>query len=61
MYKHLLSFHVAYRLLNDDTAVQNDKILQYAETLLRNFVNDFPTIYAPEYLTYFSCSYPSGR
>ena len=51
-YLHFLSFHVAYRILNDDNAIQDDESLDYAEELLIRFVQDFPDVYSEQYCSF---------
>lgn len=50
-YFHFLSLHVAFRILEDEEAICNAELLDYSETLLRNFVTDFSNIYSPEYVS----------
>lgn len=45
-YLHFLSLHVACRILNNDSAIRDAQMLDYCETLLRNFVTDFSTVYS---------------
>jgi len=51
-YNHFINLHVAYRILNDYKCVNNDDSINYADTLLRNFVEDFKLIYDEKFLTY---------
>ena len=51
-YEHFIALHVAHRILNDEKAVKDDGMLNYAEELLRNYVKDFPEIYEACYVSF---------
>lgn len=51
-YHHFLSLHIAYRILNDEKAIQCDENLDFAEEMIRRFVQDFSKVYAPEFCAF---------
>lgn len=51
-YNHLMSLHVAYRILSDEEMIKDQANLNYARDRLRNFVADFGTLYGEKYVSY---------
>jgi len=51
-YRHFTYLHVALRLVNIESNVHNDSVLDYARKLLRAYVVAFQDIYGPEFVSY---------
>lgn len=51
-YNHFLSLHVALCILNDEMLIKNQAWLNYARTLLLNFVRDYAHIYGAKYISH---------
>ncbi len=52
LYDHFLSLHMSYRILNDETLIQNNEYLDYVEQLLNNFVHDFALLYGEHSISF---------